>query len=288
MAPTNSPVHHWFTYPTMDPIAIHLGSFGIHWYGISYLIGFLCVYFWLSRPVSLKRLGLTREQIQDFIFYAIFGVLVGGRALFVIADMLTPPAIGGHSASWYFAHPINFIAVWNGGMAFHGGLIGVIVAMWLFIRKHPGLAITALGDEIVVLAPIGITLTRLVNFVNDELWGIVCRPDRPWCMIPGATASLDDPATAGLYHHPAQLYEAALDIATLPILLLLYRTKPRNGVVAWSWFVLYGITRTVAEIWRAGGVPFAGLHGGQLLSVPMIVIGGIGIWYCATHERPRQ
>jgi phosphatidylglycerol:prolipoprotein diacylglycerol transferase len=275
-------MHHWFTYPNIDPIAIHIGRFGIHWYGISYLVGFLCVYFWMSRPAALQRLGLTREQVQDFIFYAVVGVLVGGRALFVIADMLTPVSRGGHTASSYFAHPINFIAVWNGGMAFHGGLIGAIVATWFFVRKHPGLTMTRLADEICVLVPIGITLTRMVNFINDELWGRVCRPDHPFCLIFPA-----DPTQQ--YRYPSQLFEGGLDLLTLPILLMLYRTRPRDGVVFWSWFTLYGITRSVAEIWRSPGIlVFGVITGGQLLALPMILIGAVGIWYCATHGQAQK
>src|SRR5580658_5853047 len=104
------------------PVAIHLGPrFGIHWYGIAYLVAFLCVYLWMSRPAGLRRLGLTKQQIQDFLFYALIGVLVGGRTFFVINDIISK-----HDASFYFSNPVNFIAVWNGGMAFHGGLIGVL------------------------------------------------------------------------------------------------------------------------------------------------------------------
>lgn len=276
-------MHHWFSYPNLNPIAFHIGNFGIHWYGISYLIGFLAVYFWMSRPVALRRMGLTREQVQDFIFYAVIGVLVGGRALYVIADM-----IAHHDAGEYFAHPLDFVAVWNGGMAFHGGAIGVLLAMWLFVRRHPNVRFVVLADEVVVLLPIGIALTRLVNFVNDELWGIVCSPDRPWCMIPAPTAICDMGPCGPFFRHPAQLYEAILDAATLPVLLLLYRSKPKDGVVASTWFLMYGITRTIAEIWREGGIPFAGLHGGQLLAVPMIAIGGFFTWYFAARGRKQQ
>jgi phosphatidylglycerol---prolipoprotein diacylglyceryl transferase len=235
----------------------------------------LCVYLWMSRPAGRARLGLTRDQIQDFLFYALIGVLVGGRTFFVINDIISK-----HDASLYFSNPINFIAVWNGGMAFHGGLVGVMIAVWLFIRKHPQLKYMVLGDEIVMMLPIGITLVRLVNFINDELWGNVCAPDRAWCIQFPA-------AQDGLYRHPAQLYEAILDIATLPILLILYRTKPKDGVVAWTWFLCYGITRSVAEIWRAADFTWMGITGGQLYALPMIAIGIIGIVYCATRPGPR-
>lgn len=261
----------WFTYPNINPIAIHLGPLNIHWYGISYLVGFIAVYLWMSRPVGRARLGLTREQIQDFLVYALVGVLVGGRTFFVINDMISK-----HDAGMYFQNPLNFIAVWNGGMAFHGGLVGVIIALFLFLRKHPGLTYKVLGDEIVVLLPIGIALTRVVNFINDELWGDICKPDHPWCMVPGNTNEWGYAP-----RHPSQLYEAILDAITLPILLFLYKKRPRDGVVAWSWFTMYGITRSIAETWRHADFMWHGITGGQLYALPMIPIGLIGLYLCA-------
>ncbi len=267
-------MQHWFSYPNINPIAIHLGPVSVHWYGISYLVGFVAVYLWMSRPEGRRRLGLTKEQIQDFLVYALVGVLVGGRTFFVINDIISK-----HDASMYASNPLNLIAVWNGGMAFHGGLIGVIVALFLYLRKHPGLTYTVLGDEVVVLLPVGITLTRVVNFINDELWGDICNPDHPWCMLPGANA--DIPASSrGLPLHPSQLYEAAMDFITLPILLFIYKRRPPDGVVAWSWFTIYGITRSIAETWRHADFTWHGLTGGQLYALPMIPIGIAGMYFC--------
>lgn len=285
-------MHHWFTYPTnIDPVAIHIGSFGIHWYGISYLVGFVAVGLWMARKAGQKRLGLTRDQIQDFLFYALIGVLVGGRTFFVFNDIISK-----HDLSYYLSNPINFIAVWQGGMAFHGGLVGVIVAGALFIRKHKGLTFRVLFDEVVMMIPIGIALTRVVNFINDELWGDVCRPDHPWCIVPNRPGDAQIWGLAA--RHPAQLYEGILDILTLPVLLLLYKRKPKDGVVGWTWFAIYGITRTVAEYFRQADFtcvfgPFRcghfpnmhGITGGQLYALPMIVIGIIGIWYCSTRGK---
>ena len=260
-------MNHWFTYPNINPIAIHLGPLSVHWYGISYLIGFIAVYFWMSRPEGLRRLGLTKEDIQDFLVYALVGVLVGGRTFFVINDIISK-----HDLAQYVSNPLNIIAVWNGGMAFHGGLVGVIVAILIYLRKHPGLTIGVLGDEVVVFLPVGIALTRFVNFINDELWGDPCYPDRPWCIVPGANA--DIPAQyRGLALHPAQLYEMLMDAITLPILILLYRRRPPDGVVGWAWITIYGITRTIAEIWRHADFEWHGLTGGQLYALPMIPIG---------------
>ncbi len=265
-------------------MAIHLGPLAIHWYGIAYLIGFVSVYFWMVRPEGRRRLGLTPEQIQDFLFYALVGVLVGGRTFFVINDIISVgPKNPAHSLAGYLAHPIDFIAVWQGGMAFHGGMVGVLIASWLFVRKHPQVLYTVLGDEIVVLLPIGITLTRIVNFINDELWGDICRPDRPWCMVPNR---IGDAATWGtMPRHPAQLYEAVLDILTLPILIFIYKRRPPDGVVGWSWFTMYGITRSIAEIWRHADFEWHGITGGQLYALPMIPIGVIGLVYCIRRGR---
>ncbi len=263
-------MNHWFTYPNIDPIAIHLWRINIHWYGISYLVGFVAVYLWMSRPAGMRRLGLTRDQIQDFLVYALVGVLVGGRLFFVINDIISK-----HNLSSYLSNPISFIAVWNGGMAFHGAMIVTILATILFLRKHPGLSFSVLGDEMVVLLPVGITLTRFVNFINDELWGDVCKPDRPWCMIPGSTADWGP-----LYRHPSQLYEAILDALTLLIVLFIYKRRPPDGVVAWSWFTLYGITRSIAEIWRQADFSWHGITGGQLYALPMIAIGVIMLYVC--------
>ena len=278
-------MQHWFNYPTnVDPVAIHLGPLNVHWYGIAYLLGFVSVYLWMSRPEGRRRLGLTREQIQDFLFYALIGVLVGGRTFFVINDIISVgPKDPSHSLAGYLAHPLNFIAVWQGGMAFHGGMVGVLVAIWLFVRKHPGLKYTVLGDEIVPLLPIGITLTRIVNFINDELWGDICNPDRPWCMLPNRPG---DAQTWGLqYRHPAQLYEAVLDILTLPIVLYVYKRRPPDGVVGWTWFTIYGITRSIAEMWRYADFHLGPITGGQLYALPMVPIGIFAIVYCMRRGR---
>ena len=261
-------MQHWFTYPNIDPVAIHLGPVAVHWYGLSYLAGFIAVGLWLSRPAGRRRLGLTTDQVTDFLVYALIGVLLGGRTFFVIADIVTK-----HDAALYFgnmpASLINIIAVWNGGMGFFGGLIGVIIAITLFVRKHPGLRFSVLADEVVVMMPIGLALTRIVNFINDELVGNVCNPDHPWCMkFPGYDG----------YRYPSQIFESILDILVLPIVLLVYRRRPPDGVVAWTWFTCYGITRSLAEIWRQTDLAVGPLTGGQLLALPMIAIGLFLVW----------
>ena len=152
-------------------------------------------------------------------------------------------------------------------MAFHGALVGVIIAIALFLKKHPGLTFNVLADEVVVLLPLGIATTRIVNFINDELWGKICHPDEPWCIL--------FPAKPDGYRHPSQIYEMVLDIIATPLMLLLLRRRPADGVVAWAWFTYYGVTRTVAEIWREPGFTVAGLSGGQLVALPMVFAGAI-------------
>ncbi|HTV72791.1 MAG TPA: prolipoprotein diacylglyceryl transferase [Candidatus Acidoferrales bacterium] len=265
-------MQHWFTYPNISPIAFHVGPLAVHWYGLSYLVGFLAVGAWMSRPQGRRRLGLTTDQIQDFLVYSLLGVMIGGRTFFVIADIVSR-----HNAADYFAHPLNFIAVWNGGMGFFGGLIGVIVAIAVFVKRHPGLRFLVMADEVVMMMPIGIALTRVVNFINDELWGDRCIPDHPWCIL--------FPAKPDGYRYPSQLFEAAMDIAVLPILLLVYRRRPPDGVVAWTWFTLYGVTRSVAELWRQTDVAVGPFTGGQLLALPMIFIGLVGLTYSLRANR---
>jgi phosphatidylglycerol:prolipoprotein diacylglycerol transferase len=253
-------VNHWFVYPNIDPIAFRLGPVAVHWYGLSYLFGFICVFLWMNRPAGRRRRGFTSDQIQDFLVYALIGVLIGGRVGFVIADVIT-----NHNLGDYLSHPLNFIAIWKGGMAFHGALVGVIVAIVLFLRKHPGLSFGVLGDEVVPLLSIGIFTTRIVNFINDELPGKICDPNNPWCLV--------FPGHGQNYRYPSQIFEAVLDILTLPIVLLVYRSRPPDGVVAWTWFTIYGITRSVAEIWREPGFTVLGLDGGQFVAVLQIFIG---------------
>ena len=276
--PTASPrdVQHWFTYPNIDPVAFRLGPLAVHWYGLSYLVGFLAVGAWMARPEGRRRLGLSVDGVQDFLVYALAGVLIGGRIFFVIADIVTK-----HDAALYFGdlpHSlINVIAVWNGGMGFFGGMLGVIVAIAFFIRKHPGLTFSVLADEVVMLLPVGLALTRVVNFINDELLGNVCVPDRPYCLkFPGADG----------FRYPSQLFESLLDIAVLPIVYVLYRKRPPDGVVAWTWFALYGVTRSLAEIWRQTDLAVGPLTGGQLLALPMILIGaGLAIGFARRNRR---
>lgn len=230
----------------------------------------------MARPAGRRRLGLSVDGVQDFLVYALVGVLLGGRLFFVLADIVTK-----HDAALYFGDLprslINVIAVWNGGMGFFGGMLGVIVAIAIFVRKHPGLTFSVIADEVVVCLPIGLALTRVVNFINDELIGNICVPDRPYC--------IKFPSAEG-YRYPSQIFESLLDLAVLPIVYFVYRRRPPDGVVAWTWFALYGITRSIAEIWRQTDLAVGPLTGGQLLALPMVLIGaGLAIAFARRNRR---
>ena len=176
------------------------------------------------------------------------------------------------------AHMIRVYNYMAAGVALTG-VLSYVVAQYLV--NDPALFRTIYASPaalIVFLLPIGIATTRIVNFINDELWGKVCDPDQPWC--------IKFPAVDG-YRHPSQIYEAILDILAVPLLLWLVRRRPADGVVAWTWFTLYGITRSLAELWRQADFTAFGLTGGQLYALPMIIVGVIGVVYCARRPGPR-
>jgi len=246
-------------HPQFDPVAIHLGSFGIHWYGLMYLLGFI-VFIWLGRMRlrALNRPDWDAKFLDDLLFYGVLGVVLGGR----LGEVLF------YNPGYYFSHPLKIFAVWEGGMSFHGGFLGVLVAMALFARgrKLPWLA---LMDFIAPLVPPGLGFGRLGNFINGELWG---RPtDLPWGMV--------FPQVDALPHHPSQLYEFALEGIALFILLWWYSRKPRPvGAVSGLFLVGYGSVRFIAEFARNPddgifGLMTLGVSMGQWLSLPMVLIG---------------
>jgi phosphatidylglycerol:prolipoprotein diacylglycerol transferase len=258
---------HWFAYPNIDPVAIHLGPLAIRWYGLTYLFGALLVYLQLQSARSRARTGMTVEQAQEFVVYAMIGVIIGGRVLFLIADMLTP---GGNPASYYLQHPLEIIAIWHGGMAFHGGLIGAIVGGWLFLRRHH-ISFNRLADETSLWIPLAIVLTRLANFINGELPGRVT--DSP--------IGFQFPNAVG-YRYPSVLFEAVgMLVIVCPILWLLHGWKDRrDGVVWWAFIAGYGLVRTIVEFYREPGIVWFGLTAAQYLTIIMFVLGIVMMWRC--------
>jgi len=255
---------HWFTYPNIDPVAFHIGPLAIRWYGLTYLFGALLVYLQLQSKRSRERTAMSIDQAQEFVVYAMIGVIVGGRLLYLIADMLTPAAAGGHPFSYYVQNPLQIIAIWTGGMAFHGGLIGAIVAGMIFIRRQH-LNWARIGDETVLWMPLAIALTRVANFINDELPGRLT--DSPLGML--------FPAYPDGYRYPSVLFEAAgMLLIALPVLWLLHAwSGRRDGFIFWAFIALYGAVRTVVEFFRQPGIVWLGLTGAQYLTIAMLVLG---------------
>lgn len=253
------------THPQFDPVAIHMGAFGIHWYGLMYLLGFV-TFIWLGRKrlSTLNHPGWDDKFLDDLLFYGVLGVVLGGR----LGEVLF------YNPGYYFSNPLKILAVWEGGMSFHGGFLGVLAAMALFARGR-NIQWLALMDFIAPLVPPGLAFGRLGNFINGELWG---RPtDVPWSMI--------FPRVDSIPRHPSQLYEFALEGVALFALLWLYSRKPRpTGAVSGLFLIGYGCFRFVGEFTRNPddgifGVMTFGVSMGQWLSLPMVLAGcGLMIW----------
>ncbi|MFA6013805.1 MAG: prolipoprotein diacylglyceryl transferase [Gallionellaceae bacterium] len=246
-------------HPQFDPVAIHLGSFGIHWYGLMYLLGFAC-FIWLGRKrlASLNRPGWDEKFLDDLLFYGVLGVVLGGR----LGEVLF------YNPGFYFANPGKIFAIWEGGMSFHGGFLGVLFAMLMFARNRKIIWLQLL-DFIAPLVPLGLGAGRIGNFINAELWG---RPT-------GTTWGMVFPNVDTLPRHPSQLYEFALEGLALFALLWLYSAKPRPiGAVSGLFLIGYGSFRFICEFARTPddgifGLMSLGISMGQWLSLPMVLAG---------------
>ncbi|WP_415902270.1 prolipoprotein diacylglyceryl transferase [Neptuniibacter sp. QD29_5] len=242
----------------INPIALDVGPLQIHWYGLMYLIGFAAAWWLGVRRARLPGSGWTEEQISDLIFWGAMGVVLGGRMGYVLFYHLDR----------FLQDPLWLFAVWEGGMSFHGGLLGVIAAMYLFGRKH-GKSLFTMTDFVASLVPIGLGAGRIGNFIGGELWGRVT--DGPWGVV--------FPRGGDLPRHPSQLYEFALEGLVLFVVLWWFSSKPRPKMaVSGLFLLLYGVFRSLVEFVREPDahlqfIAFEWLTMGQLLSLPMILLG---------------
>jgi len=256
-------------HPQFDPVAIQIGSFGIHWYGLMYLTGFLGFLLLGKQQIKHKPwFNWTDEMLDDALFYGAMGVIIGGRLGYVLF----------YQFSHFLQNPLEIFAVWQGGMSFHGGFLGVLGAMYLFNRKYPQPWLKTM-DFVAPLVPIGLGAGRMGNFINGELWGRVT--DGAFGMI--------FPQVDNLARHPSQLYEFALEGVLLFVILWLYSRKQRpTGAISALFLIGYGSFRFLAEFTRQPddhlGLLELGLSMGQWLSMPMVMIGLWMLW-AATNGR---
>lgn len=252
-----------FTYPNLNPIAFSIGPLHVHWYGLMYLLGFVGA--WLLANLRIKRYQLdwTMDQVSDLIFYGALGVIIGGRVGYMVF----------YNTDELLSNPLDLFKIWQGGMSFHGGLLGVMFALWYCVHKFKK-PFWEIADFLAPLVPLGLGAGRIGNFINGELWGRVTNV--PWAMV---YKHVDEQP-----RHPSELYEFGLEGIALFVLVWWYASKPRPaGQVSGVFLMGYALCRLIAECFREpdpqlGYIAFGWLTMGQLLSIPMLLIG-FWLWW---------
>jgi phosphatidylglycerol---prolipoprotein diacylglyceryl transferase len=257
-------------HPQFDPIAVAIGPIAVRWYGLMYVLAFAAFILLGRRRVNTQpQSGWSHKDIDDLLFWGVLGVVLGGR----LGQVLF------YEPEYYFSHPAEIVAVWKGGMSFHGGLIGVLLALWAYGRKT-GRSFLQVGDFVGPLVPLGLMFGRIGNFINGELWGRPADPGLPWAMV--------FPQVDSIPRHPSQLYQAGMEGLLFFLILWWYSSRPRPlGAVSGAFLVGYGVFRSIGEFFRS---PDVGIFGfsytvsmGQWLSLPMILIGAWLLW--RAHRR---
>jgi phosphatidylglycerol:prolipoprotein diacylglycerol transferase len=264
-------------HPQFNPIALQIGPVAVHWYGITYLVAF-GLFLWLAgkrvRKPWFADVGWTKRDVEDLLFYGVLGVVIGGRLGYVLFYKL----------DHYLSHPLEVFAVWKGGMAFHGGMLGVAFAMWLFSRRKKRSGWETL-DLISPCVPTGLAAGRVGNFINGELWGRFADPNLPWAMVFPQSGSTEP-------RHPSQIYQFLLEGLLLFAFMWWYGSKQRaRGQVTAVFMMGYGLCRFIAEYFRQPddflGLLALGMSMGQWLCVPMIA-GGAWLYHWASTRDTRD
>ncbi len=267
------------THPAIDPVALQVGPLAVHWYGLTYLAAFGLFYFLATRRLRHEPFASVRQpapwtpkDVEDLLFIGVLGVVLGGRLGYCLF----------YKPGHYLSHPLEILQIWQGGMSFHGGLVGVLLAQAWFARSR-GRPWLEVMDLIAPCVPTGLAAGRIGNFINGELWGRAASPDLPWAMVFPTSGS-------PVPRHPSQLYQFLLEGLLLFVLLWLYARKPRErGRVSAAFLVGYGVMRFVAEYFREPddflGVLALGLSMGQWLCLPMIA-AGLGLWAWSARRWP--
>ncbi|HLB58315.1 MAG TPA: prolipoprotein diacylglyceryl transferase [Gammaproteobacteria bacterium] len=243
-------------YPEINPVAFHIGPLPVHWYGLMYLVGFLAC--WSVLRLRAVSRGYTQDQLADLIFYSAIGVIIGGRVGYMLF----------YATEDFIAHPLFLFQIWKGGMSFHGGLVGVILALWIYAYKTKK-SLLSITDFIAPAVPLGLAAGRIGNFINGELWGRVT--DVSWAMI--------FPNAGNLPRHPSQLYEFFLEgVLMFAVLWIFSKNRRPQGAVSGLFLICYGVFRFFVEFFREpdfqrGYLVFGWLTEGQLLSLPLVLLG---------------
>lgn len=253
-------------YPHFDPVMLQIGPLSIRWYAMAYITALVCGWLLVRRLVRKDPIVATKEQVDDFLTWATLGVIFGGRIGYCLF----------YQPGWYFSHPLQIVQVWHGGMSFHGGALGVIIALILFTRKYK-LSFLGFSDRVTTVVPLGLGLGRLANFVNGELIGRVAPDWLPWRMI--------YPDVVGA-RHPSELYEAFLEgfVLFTIMMILAHRKSIREhaGFLSGVFLLGYAIARSFCELFRQPdsflGFIVGDITMGQILCIPMAIAGSYFIW----------